>query len=608
MKYKRILAGILLFSFLLSIAGCTISSGKNKPRRSRRDRDDDDFWETLVETVETEFSEPVNTITGTIPTDTDPTVDYGDISDLTMFICQYGSEIDDYNDIQDLIAEKTGVKLHESWLTGMTASEAVGAIMASGQYPDLIYAKEDIYSLYENEALVIWDDYLEMYPNLKEMYSDEEWDAFRMSDGHIYWAGVLDNHYKNADTNPNHAGQAFWIQTRVLEWANYPKISTLDEYFDLIEAYCEANPTMPNGTPNIGFTAQCDSWKYFGLENPPMFLDGYPNNGCCNVNGDDPSNPYVIDYNTTDTAKRYFSKLNEMYNKGIMYQDFFDQDYDSYIEMLKTGAVLGLSDGYWDFYYNIADVFYMRNDTIGGISLYDLGCGYVPLGLTIDAGMDNRWHDYGDEIDPNAGIGVTLSTQDPDLCFYFLSSLLDQDIHDLRFWGIEGEDYLVDENGYYYRTESMRENWKDPYYLADHCCPYSYCPQWKGISRDGKNAMMPCEQPDEYLASLPSTIADCFRAYGVWNYVGMIDSVHVDIVDKEPWYPLWSWSNMLTNSTDAGVAWSKMGECKHQWLPTIIMSRDFESDWKAYIKAYEECDPEDFLEAAQMEVDMRMGY
>ena len=48
--------------------------------------------------------------------------------------------------------------------------------------------------------------------------------------------------------------QAFWIQARVLKWANYPEIKTLDQYFDLIEKYNEANPTMADGTETVSYT------------------------------------------------------------------------------------------------------------------------------------------------------------------------------------------------------------------------------------------------------------------------------------------------------------------------------------------------------------------
>lgn len=89
----------------------------------------------------------------------------------------------------------------------------------------------------------------------------------------------------------------------------------MDQYFDLIEKYNEANPTMDDGTENIPYTILCDDWRYFCLENAPQFLDGYPNDGSCIV---DPDELKIVDYNTTPTAKRYFQKLNEEYQKGIV--------------------------------------------------------------------------------------------------------------------------------------------------------------------------------------------------------------------------------------------------------------------------------------------------
>ena len=59
----------------------------------------------------------------------------GDITDFTMFIAMPGSEINDGNEIQELIAQKTGVRVKETWLTGQTAEEAIGTIIAGGEYP-----------------------------------------------------------------------------------------------------------------------------------------------------------------------------------------------------------------------------------------------------------------------------------------------------------------------------------------------------------------------------------------------------------------------------------------------------------------------------------------
>ena len=52
------------------------------------------------------------------------------IKSFTMFTAMPGSEINDDNDVMNIIAEKTGAKLKETWLTGQTDAEAIGTIIA----------------------------------------------------------------------------------------------------------------------------------------------------------------------------------------------------------------------------------------------------------------------------------------------------------------------------------------------------------------------------------------------------------------------------------------------------------------------------------------------
>lgn len=515
----------------------------------------------------------------------------GEIIDFTMFSAMPGAEINDGNEIQELIAEKTGVRVKETWLTGQTDAEAIGTIIAGGEYPDFINGGEAMKALYDAGALVAWDDYLDKYPNLKEMYSEEEWDKFRQDDGKIYWANVFQNTY-GEDKSTTHNDEAFWVQAKVLEWAGYPQIKTLDQYFELLTSYTEANPAMEDGTEYIPYTILCEDWRYFCIENAPQFLDGYPNDGSVIV---DVENMKIVDYNTTDTAVKYFKKLNEEYNKGNIDPEFATQTYDEYISKLSTGRVLGMCDQWWDFAYTVNDVFKQQ-----GLDLQ--GCNYVPLGLTIEEGMDNQWHSYGDTINNSSGIAVTTSCSDVDAAFRFMNDLLDQEIHDLRFWGIEGVDYLVDEEGLYYRTEEMRANAADTEYKASHLCTYSYFPQWLGTSKDGMNAMQPSQQTSEFFDSLAEPLVNCFEAYGVTTYVDMIGSAKVEV---GAWYPMYSFSNAMTTQTPGGVAWTRMGEVKHEWLPKVVMADSFDSAWEEYMKNYQAANPQDFLAEMQEELNKR---
>lgn len=515
----------------------------------------------------------------------------GDIKEFTAFFAVPGTEINDDNEIQQMIAEKTGVKVKETWLTGQSAQEAVGTLIAGGEYPDFIDGGDGTAQLYDAGALVALDDYIDKYPNIKEFLTEEEWDKLRQDDGHIYWIQQFGNIY-GEEKATTHNDEAFWIQTRVLEWAGYPEVHTMDQYFDLIESYNEANPTMEDGTTNIPYTILCDDWRYFCLENAPQFLDGYPNDGSCIV---DPNTLTIIDYNTTPTAKRYFQKLNEEFQKGIVDPESFTQTYDEYISKLSTGRVLGMIDQWWDFAYTV-------NDSLKQQGLDLKGCNYVPLPITIEEGIKNQWHNSGGTLNVASGLAITTSCKDVEGALQFVNDLLDQEIHDLRFWGVKDVDYSVNEDGEFYRTEDMRMKSSDTAYKASHTCIYSYFPQYMGTSRDGINAMKPENQPKEFYDALSENIKKCFDAYGAETYVDMLGTSEA----PGAWYPMYSYSSNMTTATEGGMAWTKMGEIKHEYLPKVVMASDFESAWEEYMEVYNGCNPQAFIDEMQTELDRRM--
>lgn len=515
--------------------------------------------------------------------------DEGGVKEFTAFFAVPGSEINDDNEIQELIAEKTGAKVKETWLTGQTDVEAIGTMIAGGEYPDFIEGGNGTQQLYDAEALVPLDDYLDDYPNIKNLFTDLEWEKLRQEDGHIYWIPQF-SCIKGEEKVCTHNDEAFWIQARVLKWANYPEIKTMDDYFNLIESYNEANPTMEDGTENIPYTILCDDWRYFCLENAPMFLDGYPNDGSCMV---DPETQKVMDYNTTDTAKAYFGKLNEEYKKGIVDPESFTQSYDEYISKLSSGRVLGMIDQWWDFLN--------ANDAIKQAGLDKQGCDYIPVPVTID-GRDNQWHNSGGAFNASSGLAITTSCEDVEGALQFVNDLLSQEVHNLRFWGVEGKDYEVDENGEFYRTPEERMQVSDTAYKASHMCSYSYLPQYTGTSEDGINANKPDGQESEFFSGLNDDIKEAFEAYGVETYVEMLGTNDA----PGDWYPMWSYSNNFTTNTDGGVAWTKIGELKHEKLPQVVMAKDFDGAWSEYMKAYSDCKPEDFISELQTELDRRM--
>ena len=510
-----------------------------------------------------------------------------DIKEFTAFFSVEGAEINDDNEIQQKIAEITGAKCKETWLTGQTQEEAIGMLIAGGEYPDFIEGGDSTSQLVDAGAYIALDEYWDDYPNIKNFWPEEQWNKLKGDDGHIYYIPQFGNaNVKATDTQQN--GEAFWLQTRVLKWANYPKIESLDQLFELLENYTAANPTMADGTPVIPYEILTDDWYYFCLENPPLFLDGYPNDGSVIV---DPKTFLVSDYNTTPTAVRYFKKLNEEYSKGIIDPEFMTMSHDQYIEKISSGRVLCMVDQHWDFQTG--------EDSIKSLGLND--CTYVPLGITIDPGMKEQYYTTTVQFNVSSGLGITTSCKDIKGALQFVNDLLSPEVTTLRSWGIKDVDYNVGADGLYTRTQKMRDDAVNADYKASHLCTYSYFPNYEGMNLDGINAATPDRQPSEFFAGLKPEVQECLTAYGAQTYIEMLDFNAIATMDA-PWFPMWTKSNAMTTDTEGGMAWTNMGETKHEFLPKVVIAKNFDSAWEEYMKEYKACKPENFLAEMQTEV------
>ena len=119
---------------------------------------------------------------------------------------------------------------------------------------------------------------------------------------------------------------------------------------------------------------------------------------------------------------------------------------------------------WWQFYYSIQNA-YDEQD------LREQGCDYVPLPITREEGIANQWHvTRSAEMDSSTGLSITVSCNDIDGALQFVSDLLEPEIIKLRFWGKEGDDYCVDENGLFYLTEEQEKRWMTSEEKRKHFC------------------------------------------------------------------------------------------------------------------------------------------
>lgn len=514
----------------------------------------------------------------------------GGVKEFTAFMAVPGENNLEDTRLKERIAQRTGAYAQVEFLAGQTPEEKIGTIIQTGEYPDFINGADASSMLIEAGALIPLEGYLEDYPALYQYLTPRQWESLRKEDGHIYYIppfGVDQGH----NTQTMYSGESFWIQKRVLEWAGFPKVKTLDEYFDLIVSYLEANP-QSDGKENIGFEILCDDWRYFCLENPAMFLAGYPNEGCAIV---DPKTQKAAVYDTIPEAKQYYQKLCQMYCRGVIDPETFTLSYSQYIERISAGNVLGFVDQYWQ----IMDA---QN------SLYANGREdrtYVPLAITANEGIEGKYNCTEPNLNIGAGLGISVDCEDVKGALQFLNDLLTPDIMRLRYWGEEGVDYEVDGKGLFYRTQEQREHWANGDYIKQNRCDYTYFPAYGGMSADGVNTVLPSEQPGEYYDKLSPYDKKILDAYGfqVWKeFLG-------EELEGSPWFPLYSCVADWPADSDYGQARAEMERVKRLWLPKVIMSseEEFEENWADYMQDYQESvDVEAYLDKLNAEIKKRV--
>lgn len=514
-----------------------------------------------------------------------------DIKQFTMFNAVQGTEVPDDNRVMKKIAEITGAWAKVTWLTGQTADERIGVMIAGGEYPDFLTGSTGTAALLEAGALLpidtLWDD----YPNIKNYLSESDWNKVRQADGHIYWIpqfGII----QGKDMATYHWDEAFWIQKDVLIWANYPEIRTMDQYFDVIQAYKDAHPTTEDGQETVGFSMSSEDWRYFGIENPPLFLSGYPNDGACAV---DPETETAIDYNTFPRAKEYYQRMNKAFNDGLVHPETYTMSYDQYISLLSTGRVLGTLDQLWNF--NTA------NDALK--TQGKVGKTYVPLPITFDETIKDRWHSPS-ALDVSNGLSITTSCKDVEGAMKFMNDLLSPEVEKLRCWGEEGVDYMVGDDGIFYKTPEQRLNYDNQDWVTANLVngAYAYFPHYEGLLKDGKNATDPKNQPNEFYETLYDVEKQLLDGYGYKTFLDFLSSDE----PNEPWYPMWSYTNNWTNDTDYGLARAKITELKHEWLPKAMMAPadQFDAIWDDYMETYRtEVDIDAYLDELTAEIGRR---
>ena len=321
------------------------------------------------------------------------------------------------------------------------AKEDVALMIANDEYPDMIYAKGSATDLYQAGALIDMTDLIEKYgPNIKKMYGAEmEKLKWSQDDPGIYQLSYAGVNQKTLTT-----GGSCQIQWAALKENDYKYPKTLDEYEKMIKSYLAAHPKTEDGLDMIGITMSASDWHWMiTLGNPAgLIID----------------DEYNVHYkHVTDEEKEYFKWLCRMYNEGILDPNFATQTDDDYIAKVASGRVVAITDAEW--HYSQCEATLVADGKVDQT--------YVGLPVTLREDQVEKALLYqGTTV--GWGIGITKSCEDPVRAIKFLDYLCSDEGQILYHWGIEGENYFLDDDGQPYRTdEEVAKAQSDPDYAKN---------------------------------------------------------------------------------------------------------------------------------------------
>lgn len=358
------------------------------------------------------------------------------------------------NPVAKAITEATGVTLDVSYPVASQgdAKEDVALMIANDEYPDMIYAKGSATDLYQAGALIDMTDLIEKYgPNIKKMYGAEmEKLKWSQDDPGIYQLSYAGVNQKTLTT-----GGSCQIQWAALKENDYKYPKTLDEYEKMIKSYLAAHPKTEDSLDMIGITMSASDWHWMiTLGNPAgLIADASPDNGQWIIDDE-----YNVHYkHVTDEEKEYFKWLCRMYNEGILDPNFATQTDDDYIAKVASGRVVAITDAEW--HYSQCEATLVADGKVDQT--------YVGLPVTLREDQVEKALLYqGTTV--GWGIGITKSCEDPVRAIKFLDYLCSDEGQILYHWGIEGENYFLDDDGQPYRTdEEVAKAQSDPDYAKN---------------------------------------------------------------------------------------------------------------------------------------------
>lgn len=460
---------------------------------------------------------------------------------VTLRVFDKNSKSNKWDDrIAKVVSEKTGVNVEIISPTGDPASKL--ALMLSGKdYPDIVLTDRtgNLTNKYiESGAFIPLNDLIdEKGPNIKEMYG-ETLNKTRYQDGKNYY---LSNWYGPSTEPVDAFNMRYDMVVDLLgkERADSSEPFTQDEYVDLLAKFKEKYPEV-DGNKSEGIILNGKEGANFGtFESMFGVKKYYENNGQLEWKVRDPQ------------YKKAMTFVNELYRDGYIDKEWVTVNPELLNQKLATGNILSAPNAYW----NVGTANDSLKATKGEESQY---VAYKVLG----DGVTNEQATYGSRSSLGwDAIGITDNCENVDAAIKFIDFLASQEGQDLLLWGIEGEDYTI-EDGKYVANQEVVDSFKTDFQA--------------GIKETGIRKWTWFVNNKDHSDGSPNSIT---------TLVGQ-DLIGTKFVNKNLGGDTWDtaeFEDLLPNgSTPEGLAAQKIDDIYKQSLPKMINASSEQEMNKAY--------------------------
>jgi putative aldouronate transport system substrate-binding protein len=485
--------------------------------------------------------------------------------------------IADWNQMQDevgkKITEKTGVALKMDFATD---PNKISLVAASGEYPDIIAASGSANLFVDAGAVLDLTDLIDQYgPNLKKLYGDY-WNRLKWSneDQAIYVIPTLDG---VGQTNFD-AGGSFSLQHQAVEEAGYPQIKTVKDYEKVIADYVAKHPTTADGKKTLGLSLIADDWRIMiSVTNPAFLATGASDDGEVYI---DPKTYQATLHYRRPEEKEYFRWLNHMNDIGLLDPESFVQKEDQYKAKIAQGRVVGVIDAKWGFQSAV--------DTLKKDGKNEEAYGFYPVQLN-DSTVDHSFEPTG--FMGGWGLMISKNAKHPERIIQMLDYMASEEGQVLLNWGIEGEQYKVENGKRVIPQDIQDKKTKDTSNFRKTTGIGLYggiLPHYGDGVKDSTGNYFTTNFPEQIVASYSDADKKVLAAYGKTTWKDFYPSEKE--FSPKPWGA--AWNLPLPSDSDANIIFNKLKPIVWKNIPEIILAKpsEFDAKWDAFMAELEKND------------------